>query len=1048
MNTIYNKLNFPNIYALRSSAGSGKTFSIACWYLRLLLHPDLSPYNNDLYKNILAITFTNKASKEMKERILSFMKKIALNDMDSIKNIRIFQELSNIGDKGKAEKVSNIIDSIFYNYEHFNIKTIDSFISFLIKSIALNIGINPKFEIEDEKDTFIKKALRDYISYIIQNEMKEEKDLISNIILDQFFYEMDNYFPENTIIKTIKSFLYTEGIYARKFFSLPYDNKKLGIIFNEIAEKVKLFIISFQASRLEPVKLFQNLLENLSSLSYQTNYNAFKKIINSKYIRNNMEGFFKNKPFINDEIQSIWQSILDLIKKAVEYKAETFYYNHIRLYHQVKKFIDEHKKASNILFIDDLNILLKNFIDDQNNLIVLESNFDHFLIDEFQDTNLLQIENLEFLISEALSEKGSLFLVGDKKQSIYRFRGSDSRIFDKVHNKFHLTVNYGYLDTNYRSLLNIVNFNNELFSKKNIQKWCISIFNNAFNNLDHNAIQDRIKPIISDYDDSKQLSSKKDYIEKGYIQLSLINKEEDYSHLIDLIKNDLMKRYDSKDIAVLTFKNQESKDISEFFASHQIPSISDNSLDIRDNYIIKPVISLINFIINQNLENCLFEFLYSRVFIEWISAYRDNISGRILLKQLEMRNKTIPLFDFINELYPELKTILFPSLSSHLRSKSFYAFTRAISRILRLLENFPDEAIYIYKLFEFIHSCSDRADYTTEKIMDILNSKEQNKELEIEASNDLDSVKILTIHKAKGLQFPIVIIPSIKLNYHKISRVNDITAIKDNKINLYKIRKDEIVYSDLISELYTEEFRQNISDSLNMLYVAFTRPSDELYVYFTEKLDKKNNYLSLLDFNPDILRSLEENSRYTIGNKTKKKRSDKDTLMHKIKISKEKNWEKFLEKEIKNSDRPSHLIDLALQNAVFTSLITAGTKNEIFSQFEYICSLHQIQETKVHEGSQRLYKIIDNEILKEFYNNKKLRSNFVLIDKGSNKVIIDKLIFDDEKEIILTLKYFLQIKEKESYKISIRGLKDIYPDRKIINYIFSIKENILEEFIL
>lgn len=1032
-----NALSFPNIFCLRSGAGSGKTFSLACWYLRILLSNKALFDDPDGYRKILGITFTNKASKEMKERIIYFLKAIALGNKAVTDKIKGFEELKNIHSVAFAEKARKIMNNILKNYEQFHIKTIDSYIFFILKSISLNIGLNPGFEIADEKNDLIKEAFRFYVCDILNNNKADEINILKEIISSHFFYETDSYFPEDKILSSIdKIFLSNEGIFGRKFHSDLENEDDITAIFKKISSAVHKFINSYKKYNLGPCKNFNNLLNNLKNIEDKS-FKDFQKLLKSRYIRKNMDKFFNKKPDISYDVYSDWQAIYDLISSAVEYNAENYYKNHILLYNNIKKYLARQKKESNTIFIEDLNVLMRDFIIGHKNPMLLDNNLEHFLIDEFQDTSLLQLENLKDSITEKLAEKGSLFVVGDRKQAIYRFRGSDSRIFDRLPGYFQVPVNSAVLHYNYRSLENIVAFNNNVFEEHNIRRWCMNIFKHALKDLDKSNITGRfIGPIVDDYQGPFQKAARKDDINKGLISINTLTKEDDYSYLERILKNDLLLRYEPKDIAILTFKNEESREVSQFLSGCRIPNISDNSLDIRKNHIVKSVIALLTYLAYQQKETFLFEFLFSNTFEKWISKFRKNYNRYDLLNGLECRNKETPLISEACKMFPELQGSLFTPVNAYSNIQSYYFYCRRICSILKVLENFPEEAVFLYKFFEFIQEYSNRTDFSTEMVLKILNSEDSNKELEIETTEQLNAIKVLTIHKSKGLQFPVVIIPSIRLNHRKATKINNITKIENDMINLYRLNKDSLKLSSKLMDLYAEELAMNISDSLNMFYVALTRPEDELYLYFKEKTDQAIKYLSLLTPEDMPARTM-ENNNHTIGIKTQK---DKKTINNekafKIKPTGQSiNCEHFFQEEAGNFPVISgSLEEIRVKKMILSFLRTHKFKkneksmciNDVFQKFFRASGFNEALSSK---ALPRVCELLQNEEIKHFHFNEdiniKTLNPYFFIDNTSSKIRFDRIMFKEQS--IEVLNYAEHYTEEDLLNLSsnLKKLKNV-----------------------
>ncbi|MBQ3834565.1 MAG: UvrD-helicase domain-containing protein, partial [Elusimicrobia bacterium] len=410
-----------NFIALEASAGSGKTHNLTKRYISLLLNFDVDKQAVVPLQNILALTFTNKATCEMKERIIDSLKKIALNY--DCKNLT---EDINLSKNKISQNAVIAINNLIKNYDKFNVRTTDSFINLIIKACALKLGISPNYKILDSYDEYI-----DYATDAFLNEVSVNKDVED--ILNRFF---DQFVLDSTNSWNIKGFILNK---FKEFYSKDMSMYKIS--FDEQNQYLKVLkILSAK---------FNNLCMQMTKIKEFAGLNErFKTVIeekvrtNAKYLFQpvrNLSSFFQKEtlPYTakkpkSAELDELFEKAKKVMKEFFEYRAFRYYDTYLQVFNYIVDEFDKRSQKDSVLFLQDINRkILKIF---QSSLLPeiyyrLSNNFKDFLVDEFQDTNIVQWETLKLIVEENLSQNGSFFYVGDKKQAIYGFRGSDFRIF-------------------------------------------------------------------------------------------------------------------------------------------------------------------------------------------------------------------------------------------------------------------------------------------------------------------------------------------------------------------------------------------------------------------------------------------------------------------------------------------------------------------------------------------------------------------------------------------------------------------------------------------
>jgi len=470
---------FPQIITVKSSAGSGKTYSLAKRYIGLLFSEIVgnSPIKTDV-SNIVAITFTNKAANEMQSRIIEWMKTIILDRTTGeslsspINEVR--SEVSNnsdsqISDVYIKKGIKRIFEDLLENYHDFKVCTIDSFVHLTLKASAFKLGLQPDFDISKESSMFLDAVLQKMLKDVMEDGRIKGK-------LDRFLFnylsiegEKASWFPKHFIKETIAT-LWHEETKDNKGF---YIHKKIGDFechSNEVRKKV-LELLRYLTSdeQMKPEKRFLDALEQCYTAK---DYDFIKS---AYFKRQNLsDALTKKSGQAKDAYEMLWREIRGSISKYVEAISISKFAPYLEIYLEFKNIFEkEVMQQKRTVLIEQLNMLLQRIIEDEYFIpeiyYALSERYAHFLIDEFQDTNQLQWKNIEVLAEEAIARGGTLFFVGDKKQSIYQWRGGKPDLVDQVMKKFsHYDVEERILDCNYRSHERIVQFNNILYDPENL----------------------------------------------------------------------------------------------------------------------------------------------------------------------------------------------------------------------------------------------------------------------------------------------------------------------------------------------------------------------------------------------------------------------------------------------------------------------------------------------------------------------------------------------------------------------------------------------------
>lgn len=786
---------FPQYVILKASAGSGKTHALTERFVSFLIS-DKIPKNN--IRNILAITFSNNAAYEMKSRILEFLKSLYLNNETC--------EVSDIAGR--------IIDEILSNYSYFQVRTIDSFMTNIFKASAYDFELNPDFEILMNNESLMKYAYDLFLKDVgvepgITGLFEEMIDILQES-LNSFVWD-----PANEIYRKIKRIY--DAVAKTDIETILYEG-------NLISEK--------EAIESELCKIMQKIFERVSSSGLERNnlnrvFDKFPGIIKQKrFIELIDRGtktcpVKKNKKFqkIYEEIESLWKDFQELVSSYTELYCHSYYIPYIKIFDSFYQRLQQIKRREGRIFIEDINKMLSGYI---NADYVPEIYFRvgakiyHFFIDEFQDTSPLQWLNLKPLIENSLSERGSLFIVGDTKQAIYSFRGADYRIMKELE-KTDIFPSakkaVEKLNVNYRSRVKIIQFTDDFF-KRTI------------------ALDDkyRVAAELTGLDECEQIPFD-DFKEEGYVEVKFINDDEALKNSLKESIDDLRDRgYSLKDIAILASKNEQVTLLSFLLSELGVNFLSYSSVDVRKRKITSEIIHLLKF-----LDSPLDDFSFS-VFIMG-DIYRRVLNSsqkKIDINEFILTNRYgSPLYKAFEREFPQLWKEHFEKLFKLTGYLPVYDLISSAMNTFEVFEIMPEEEATFIKILELIRYFEQRGLSSIKDFVDFFSETAEDETVwNISLPIDTDAVRVMTIHKAKGLQFPVTVVflekqrnPSDGMIIHpsgRILKINEMIAEKSEELR--KIKDAEVI-SDTVA-------------LLNRLYVAYTRAEKELYIFC--KVNEKN----------------------------------------------------------------------------------------------------------------------------------------------------------------------------------------------------------------
>ncbi len=857
-----------NFKVYNASAGSGKTFTLVKEFLKLMLHKDAS---GQYFRSILAMTFTNKAASEMKDRILDALQELGFPDQKPVSAVTevILPELIRSTAKDEAglrEAAKLSFTNILHHYDDFPIGTIDSFVHKIIRQFAGDLQLASNFDVELDTVSLIEQVIDLLISEIGEDEE------ITNIVLG-FLNDKDkegkSMNVEYDLKKFAKIFLREDTLKnARELNSLSI--REFDQVFNRIYNYRKAYqkkVVSLaqdalsimRVSNLDPLQDFARKKSGIGAYFVRIADGNFKKITPNTYVLKaiNEDSWYtaKTNPEIKasidgikEDIIHIYQAIIADYQQYVEFGLLSRYAYPMRLLNVIYRIMEDFKDEQNLLAISDFNTIIHEVVKKSDVPFIYEkigAHYQHFLIDEFQDTSVLQWQNLLPLVHNSLSENNFNMIVGDGKQAIYRWRGGEVQQFVCLPEIF--KKSYPLQDEYERMLMH--SFESQHLMHNRRSRKTIVEFNKGLFDYLKNLLNDDFQSIYSGLNEEKASRD-----EEGYVAIRFLqdddDKEEAYLNEVKQIINENVSRFkfQYRDIAVLCRRNEEVATVGKYLMENGIEVLSNESLLLNSSFEVRFIVSLAYLLIQTDSDIRSAEVLYF--------AYKLGLIHKEINALFGNTSKDI-------ESYFEKWFGGMEEAKKILQHPLYEIFELLIRKI------FAKNQYNRYLLFfmENVLSYSMKKKDDLPAFLEWWETKKDS--LSIVVPEGIDAVRILTIHKAKGLQFPIVIYPfasgNIRLDSYVWIENYDHPLTRPLKHFLVSPQKE--MEGTRFEDIYTTEKNQSLLDLLNVLYVALTRPQDKLYVI--SEIPKRKSLENIAFFLIEYLKSIDkwndEQKEYTFG---------------------------------------------------------------------------------------------------------------------------------------------------------------------------------------
>ncbi len=882
-----------NFLVYKSSAGSGKTYTLMLVYLNIVLK------DPSRFRNILAITFTNKAANEIKQRVLGYLKLVAAADETHLSSkdgnlINTLKEGTGLSFVELKKNATLALTLILHNYSDFAVSTIDSFVHKVIRAFAFDLKLSLSFEVEMDSRMLLSLAVEDMLRSAGSD--KELTEILVNFIQQKA--EEDESWQIDRLLSKFAANLFDEQ--AAPY--LPLIEKMDIHQLNKTGDAISKITNGFEKGITDLGKEAMNLIQgnqlddSLFIGKSKGIYNYFRKlsldqdltkapsatVIKNVEEDNWLSGDGKKSPLketllsITPALTEIFNKIQDHLNKnlgryiVLEMIRQQLYPMSVLV--EMKSRLEVIKKERNILPIAEFNRIISTIVSEEPVPFIYErigERFKHYMIDEFQDTSVLQWLNLMPLLENSLSLGGKNMIVGDGKQAIYRFRNGDVDQFVRLpevsnpgnssiiaQREASLKRDYLYdnLGSNYRSAHEVVDFNNRFFS---------------FAAPVYLGEDDKVYAEVSQIPQSGQSG--------GKVTLEFEQKDEESSsdkhiHRTHELVTELCEEgYQPGDITILCRTNAQASEIAVYLNARGIQVVSSESLLLKN----AP------------------EVVFLAAWFSLLANADDDIS-RIIIANYLFDHKLLQAeqkASFFKEskdpaAFTKLIEQSAPGFSIYaLRDKSLFDLTETLIRTFGLHLTTP---LYVQFFLDEVLKFTTSGSGGIPAFLEYWETKKD--KLSVVLPTRSDAVQVMTIHKSKGLEFPVVIFPFAT---QKIpSRSSEAwVPFEDEALPELKtayIKLSKTLESTIYAPFYEEEQGKRKLDLMNMVYVAFTRASERLYVLSGKLPEKESATPSVTDLLVDFLKSIgdfnPEKTVYTFGNGTLVEGHKQETENHPMSI--------------------------------------------------------------------------------------------------------------------------------------------------------------------
>jgi len=883
----------PSVFKIySSSAGSGKTYHLTKEYLKLALHTA----DPDYYRSILAITFTNDAAAEMKERILGALRSFndpGQSEKEKQKSEQLLDGITadlqqeypdQLLDKEEIRRrAARLFSQVLYNYSDFSVSTIDSFVNKIVQAFTRELNIPHNFEVDLDSQTLVNTAVQ-----LLLDKVSNSKDDLLSETLEQYALEKAREGRSwNTLPDDLADFakhLLNEQVYEAVTDLQALTLEDFKLIRSQLLDTKQQIEAAVQEAAQQGLAViaeaglsaadfhqgarglygyFQKFAKE-ADLTYGNAY-ARQTIADDKWYAGKANTYTKSQiDSIRPRLSELYHHLEDIKEKyAATFTLINAIVPHlykVSVLNELEKCLQEIKRDKNTVHISEFNKRIIDIVLQEPVPFIYErlgEKYNHILIDEFQDTSVLQWNNLLPLVDNALASGHFSMVVGDAKQAIYRWRGGEMEqilhLYKRSTAQLYAHRRHGHLireryesvdhalapadlNTNYRSRAEIIGFNNALFTFISEQHKAFGMFAAIY---DENFRQQ--VPAGSDksgghiqvmftypedvnYKYDLNSCTRTEELYEGYTRPEILSYEESMLNMVlQLVKQGLEEGYSLKDMAILCRTNSRSKLIANFLKERKYDIISQDSLSLQFAEVINLVIALFRVFNRPNDSLAKSEALYLVCAVALETIPDTEMTQTIAA----IANNPDP-----QAFFDQLRVLGFDVKERETGNLSIYELTEQLIRIFNLLGH-NNECEYLFRFLDLVLEYSLKHSNNLNNFLAYW--EVQKEKLSINTPKDRNAITITSIHKSKGLAYPVVIIPFADWSTEPMTRALMWSQLPEEVSVTGKLRSVAVNISaklegTVLGHQYSTEVEKTFIENLNMLYVALTRPIDRLYL--------------------------------------------------------------------------------------------------------------------------------------------------------------------------------------------------------------------------
>ncbi|SDK26627.1 ATP-dependent exoDNAse (exonuclease V) beta subunit (contains helicase and exonuclease domains) [Catalinimonas alkaloidigena] len=1060
-----------------SSAGSGKTYTLTKEYLMLVLR------DPQRFRSVLAVTFTNKATAEMKNRIVS-----TLADLKAGKPTPLGKELQaqlDLSDEQLQRNAQLVLESILHDYSHFAVSTIDSFFQRILRSFAYEAAQNANYRLEMDQGKVIRELtdqlllelgqdrhLMEWLLHFAESRVDEGKgwDFRRDIqeLAQEIFKEPFKTFEER-MGERLRDRDFVPGFLEKVRevqLSFETEMKRIGQEAQALLDSYELTVEDFLYGKSGVGGYFLRLA---AGKDFDPKARARQALLDDKWHKKKHPKELELLAVLDGGLRDLLAEAIDLYDQEYQrYAAASEVLRYIYTFgilSDLTRKLQDYRDEHNLLLISDVTRFLNDILRDNDAHYIYEkagTAYRHFLIDEFQDTSGFQWENFRPLIINSLAEGETSLIVGDVKQSIYRWRGGDWQLLlHKVEQDVpqHQRIN---LDHNWRSLPLVIDFNNQFFqtASRTLTEHLVSTIGEAESLPDQERLQLQAGHLIRAYGDVAQKFpdlKRNGLTQEGHIQIRFLErptgaeaddeevltwKEAALEAMVRTIEDLQRRGYRPADIALLVRNRREGTEIAQFLLHYareraqpgiDYAVISSESLMLQSATTVRLLLSALQCLKNprDRIATALLLQEYNRYILGDEAADDLSVYYSIPPEEAEEAELEALLYAHLPHEFVEQRAFL-----SRL---ALYELSESLIRIFRLHEQHEERA-YLQGFQDLV------LDYSRTEKTDIASFldwwKENGHRKPVQMPGVQNAMPILTIHKSKGLEYPAVIIPFCSWSLdHKHTQTNILWAATEaepfNLVSQMPIRYGTRLRQTCYADAYYTEMVSAYLDNLNTLYVAFTRARDALYLLAPApkkegSLKEADGLLYRLASEPKLGTWDPETLTYTLGQPTQRQQEKEPTTVRtltpgqyptgawrdKLMIKSEAedffedlsgetpvNWSHLL-RDLLKSLRSSADLDTALTRLYFTGKITLEEQHQLEAKAKRLLGQPPMRDW--------------------FRPGRRVKTNFSLLNKFGETRRIDRVVMDGQHAIVVEF-----AGEEAEADLSGRGKAYTYPLRNM-----------------